>query len=380
MRWSWRIGKVAGIGVYVHATFWLLILFILYINWNQGHSLGMALSGVVFVLLIFGCITLHELGHALMARRFGVRTRDITLLPIGGVARLEQMPENPIHELWVALAGPAVNVIIAAALYLALLWAGTGLDFEQFSWFGGNFLNKLMIVNLWLVAFNMIPAFPMDGGRVLRALLTTRMEFTRASRAAARVGQGIACVFALVGLFTDPFLIFIALFVWTGAQQEAAAPEMHSSAKGIPVHRVMLTDFRRLAPDDPLGQVAEIMLATGQEDFPVVFGDHVLGLVTRDALTRVLAQRGSEARVRDAMRRDVPLADAQESLEQALALFRKGNCRSIPVKRDGRLAGLLTLDNVREFLAVQSALRQSSRSTRGKNGNNSFNFPSDTMI
>ncbi|HVB29560.1 MAG TPA: site-2 protease family protein [Terriglobia bacterium] len=366
MRWSWKIGKVAGIGIYVHATFWLLILFILFVNWTHGHNLGTALSGAVFVLVIFGCITLHELGHALMALRFGVRTRDITLLPIGGLARLEQMPENPIHELWVALAGPAVNVIIAAALYLALLWAGAGLNFEQFSWFGGNFLNKLMIVNLWLVAFNMIPAFPMDGGRALRALLTTRMEFTRATRVAARVGQGIACVFAVVGLFTDPILIFIALFVWTGAQQEAAAPEMHSSVKGIPVHRVMLTDFHRLAPDGLVGQVAEPILAGEQEDFPVVFGDHVLGVVTRDALKRALSQGGPEARVRDAMRRDVPMADAHESLEQALGLFREGSCRSIPVEHEGRLVGLLTLESVHNFLTVQSALRRSSRRTQGK--------------
>jgi Zn-dependent protease/predicted transcriptional regulator len=374
MRWSWKVGKVAGIGIYIHATFWLLILFILFINWSHRHSLGTALYGVVFVLVIFGCITLHELGHALAARRFGVETRDITLLPIGGLARLDEMPENPIHELWVALAGPAVNVIIAASLYLVLWRAGAGVNFGQFRWFGGNFLNKLMIVNVWLVAFNMIPAFPMDGGRVLRALLTTRMEFLRATRVAARVGQAIACVFALAGLFTDPILIFIALFVWTGAQQEAA-PHIHRSVKGIPVHRVMLTEFQRLAPDDPLGQLAEPILAGEQQDFPVVFGDHVLGILTRDAMTRALAQAGSGVRVRDAMRRDVPMADSQQGLEQALALFRESNCRSILVGHEGRLVGLLTLENVREFLAVQAALRESSRRTRGKNGSDTLNSP-----
>ena len=366
MRWSWKVGEVAGISVYVHATFWLLILFILFVNWTHGHSLGTALYGAAFVLVIFGCITLHELGHALTARRFGVQTRDITLLPIGGLARLERMPENPIHELWVALAGPAVNVIIAALLYLALMSAGTGLNVEQFHWFGGHFLNKLMIVNLWLVAFNMIPAFPMDGGRVLRALLATRMDFSRATRAASRVGQGIACLFALVGLFTDPFLIFIALFVWTGAQQEAAMPRLHSSVGGIPVHRVMLTDFRTLAPDDTLGQVTELLRPGGQEDFPVVFGDHILGLVTRDALARTLAQGGPDARVRDAMRRDIPTANPHESLQQALALFREGNCRSLPVEYEGRLVGLLTLDSVQEFLSGQSALLQSLRRRTGK--------------
>jgi Zn-dependent protease/CBS domain-containing protein len=366
MRWAWRIGEVAGIDIYVHATFWLLILFILYVNWTHGHDLRTSLYGVVFVLVIFGCITLHELGHALTARRFGVETRDITLLPIGGLARLERMPENPIHELWVALAGPAVNVIIAGALYLALTLMGTSLNFEQFEWFGGNFLNKLMIVNLWLVAFNMIPAFPMDGGRVLRALLATRLDFTRATRAASRVGQGIACLFALVGLFTDPFLIFIALFVWTGAQQEAAIPRLHTAVGGIPVHRVMLTDFRTLAPDDTLGQVAERLRPGGQEDFPVVFGDHVLGLVTWDALTRTLAQQGPEAHVRDAMRRDAPTADPQQTLKEALALFHEGNCRSIPVEDGGRLVGLLTMNGVQEFLSGQSSVLESLRRRPGK--------------
>ncbi|MCL5005902.1 MAG: site-2 protease family protein [Acidobacteria bacterium] len=380
MRWSWKIGEVAGIGVYVHATFWLLIFFILFANWTHGHNLATALYGVIFVLVIFVCITLHELGHALAALRFGVRTRDITLLPIGGLARLDQMPENPIHELWVALAGPAVNVLIAALLYLVLLGAGRGLNFEQFRWFGGNFLNKLMIVNIWLVAFNMIPAFPMDGGRVLRALLATRMEFSRATRVAARVGQGIAVIFAVAGLFTDPILVFIALFVWTGARQESAMPNIHSSFKGVPVHRVMLTDFRRLAPDDLLGQVVEPILAERQQDFPVVFGDHVLGVVTREALTQTLAERGPGARVRDAMRRDVPTADAQESLEQALALFREGNCRSVPVEHEGRLVGLLTLENIREFLAIQSALHESSLRIREENSDNPVNSPSDTTI
>jgi Zn-dependent protease/CBS domain-containing protein len=345
--------------VYVHATFWLLILFIIYVNWTHGHNLGTTMSGAIFVLVIFGCITLHELGHALTARRFGVETRDITLLPIGGLARLERMPENPVHELWVALAGPAVNIIIAAALYLVLASMGSGLNFGEFSWFGGNFLNKLMIVNLWLVAFNMIPAFPMDGGRVLRALLATRMEFSRATRVASRIGQGIACSFFLLGLFTDPFLIFIGVFVWAGAQQEAAMPQAHTSFGGIPVHRVMLTEFRTLNPDEPLGPLADLLRAGGQEEFPVVFGDHVLGLASRDALTQILAKEGSGGRVRDAMRRDVPTADPHQSLKQALELFRESRCRAIPVKDDGRLVGLLTHDQVQEFLSAQSAFLQS---------------------
>jgi Zn-dependent protease len=277
MRWSWRIGRLAGIGIYVHATFFLLILFILFVNWQQGKSLATALAGVFFILVIFGCIVLHELGHALAARHYGIQTRDITLLPIGGLARLERMPDVPIQELWVALAGPAVNAVIAGVLLGFDLAAGIHPDLATFRWSGGSFLNKLMVVNFWLLAFNLIPAFPMDGGRVLRALLARRMEYTRATHTAARVGQGIAYLFGLVGLFTDPFLLFIALFVWMGAEQEAAMTQMHTSLGGIPVQRAMLTDFRTLQPDDPLTVATEHLLAGWQQDFPVVFGDHVLG-------------------------------------------------------------------------------------------------------
>lgn len=364
MRWSWKIGTIAGIGIYVHATFWLLILFILYGYWAQGHNLLMAFYGVAFILAIFGCIVLHELGHALTARKYGIRTRDITLLPIGGLARLERMPDDPWQEFWVALAGPTVNLAIAAAIFLVLAGAGTHPDVRQFRWVGGDFLTKLMAVNVWLMAFNLLPAFPMDGGRVLRALLATRMEYTRATHLAARIGQAMAFVFGLVGLFTDPFLLFIALFVWMGAEQESAVAQVHTSLGGIPVQRVMLTEFRTLQPDDTLAQAVGHILEGSQQDFPVVFGDHVLGVLTREDLLRTLAQRGSDVLVRDAMQRDVPIADSHDMLEQALALLHATKGRSLPVQHDGRLVGMLTADNVGEFLMIQSALRQAQRGGR----------------
>lgn len=358
MRWSWKIGEFAGIGVYIHATFWLLILFILYIHWHEGHTLMTTLAGVIFVLAIFVCVVLHEFGHALTARKFGIQTRDITLLPIGGLARLERMPEDPKQELWVASAGPAVNVVIAAVLYGVLVAVGAHPDFTNLRWVGGSFLNKLMVVNVWLVAFNLLPAFPMDGGRVLRAFLATRMEYTRATQAAARVGQMMAFFFGFVGLFTDPFLVFIALFVWMGAEQEAAMVQMKSSLGGIPVARVMLTDFRALQPDDTLATAINHILAGWQQDFPVVFGDHVLGVLRREDLMRALAQGGSGALVRDAMQRDVVTADSHDMLETALARLRECNCRTLPVVHNGQLVGMLTMDNVGEFLMIQSALRQ----------------------
>ena len=361
MRWSWKIGRLAGINVFVHATFVLLILFILVAYWTEGHSVTMAVSGVLFVLTIFGCIVLHELGHALTARKYGIRTRDIILLPIGGVARLERMPEDPYQELLVALAGPAVNVVIAAALF-ALLAAFGGLpslqEIANVRWVGGGFLTKLMVVNLWLVGFNILPAFPMDGGRVLRALLATRLEYTRATHLAAQIGQAMALLFGFAGLFYDPFLLFIALFVWMGATEEAAMVTARTSLGGIPVQRVMLTDFRTLGADDPLSTAVDHILEGWQQDFPVVFGDHVLGILTRDDLVKALAQRGADVPVREAMRRDVPAVDSHDMLEKAVATLAQANGRSIPVEHNGKLVGMLTMENVGEFIMIQSALRQ----------------------
>lgn len=214
---KWKLGNISGIGVYVHWSFWLLPAWILI---SAGGSLGGALSSVLFVFAIFGCIVLHELGHALMARHFGIGTRDITLYPIGGVASLERIPRRPSHELAIALAGPAVNVIIAAALFLLLLVAGIGSQGLLFRVAGGSFLVSLLAVNVALVVFNMLPAFPMDGGRVLRAFLAMRLPYLRATEIAVRVGQAVAILLGVTGLFTGGTLLFLALFVFLAAQSE----------------------------------------------------------------------------------------------------------------------------------------------------------------
>jgi Zn-dependent protease len=360
MRWSWKIGEVAGIGVYVHATFLLLILFILIVDWTQAGNLKIALAGVGFVLAVFLCVVLHEFGHALAARRYGIRTRDITLLPIGGLARLERMPDEPREELAVALAGPAVNVLIAAVLYLVLGLRGVEPRIDAFRLVGGDFLNNLLSVNVVLAVFNLIPAFPMDGGRVLRALLATRLEYTRATQIAARTGQAIAFVFGLVGLFSNPFLLFIALFVWMGAEQEASMVQMRTSLGGIPVQRVMQTEFRALSAEDTLASAIEHILAGAQQDFPVLEGNRILGILTRDSLLRVLAERGSVGYVRDAMQTEFMTADSHDMLEQVLARLQDCKCRSLPVLHGGKLVGLFTMDNVGEFLMIQAALRRAA--------------------
>jgi Zn-dependent protease len=284
MKWSWKIGEFRGIGVYMHATFLILIGFIVLSHWSAGSSVGKTLEGVGFILALFACVVLHEFGHALMAARYGIKTRDITLLPIGGLARLERMPDKPLQELWVALAGPAVNVVIAAGLFVLLQFTSAWAPLEQLSVASGPFLQRLMVVNVILVVFNMLPAFPMDGGRVLRALLATRLEYTRATQIAASIGQSMALVFGFLGFFYNPFLMFIALFVWIGAAQEASMAQMKSSLAGIPVMRAMITDFQTLTPRDPLARATERILAGSQQDFPVLDNGQVVGILTRHDL------------------------------------------------------------------------------------------------
>ncbi len=357
MKWSTKIGTFAGIDVYVHTTFLILIAWVGFSHWQVDRSLGAALAGIAFVLTLFACVVLHEFGHALMARRFGIATRDITLLPIGGLARLERMPDDPRQELWVALAGPAVNVVIALGLYVVLVATGGFTPVGSLGVASGSLLERLMVINVVLVVFNMLPAFPMDGGRVLRALLAIRMDYSRATQIAANVGQGMALFFGLVGLFANPFLIFIALFVWIGAGQEAAMTQMKSALDGVPLERAMITDFRTLAPTDSLASAVELLLAGAQQDFPVVVDGSVVGILTRADLLTALARQDRASPVGNVMRRDFCTADASEMLDAALQRLQAHDCHTIPVTRGGDVVGLLTMDNVGEFLSVQSALR-----------------------
>lgn len=356
MKWSWKIGEFAGIGVYMHATFLLLLGWVAFVHWQDGQSGAAVVSGLAFVLAIFACVVAHEYGHALTARRFGIRTREITLLPIGGVARLERMPDEPRQELWVALAGPLVNVVIAGGLFLWLQFTGALVPVEQLAVQSGSFLERLMMVNLFLAAFNMLPAFPMDGGRVLRAVLASRMEYTRATQLAANVGQGMAFLFGFAGLFGNPMLLFIALFVWIGAAQESSAVQMKSALGGIPVSRAMLSDFRTLQPGDTLGRAAELILAGSQHDFPVVEGDRVAGVLTRADLISALSAQNMQRPVAEVMQRQFQVADAGDMLEGAMERLQACACHTLPVVRDGRLVGLVTMDNVGEFVLIHAAL------------------------
>lgn len=361
MKWSWGLGRVSGIKIQVHWTFLILVAWIVLLHASRGSDVVQVALGVLLVLSVFACVVLHELGHALTAKRFGIATRDITLLPIGGVARLERMPEEPKQELLVAAAGPLVNVAIAGLLFAGLAAAGALRPAGELAVIGGNLAAQLMWVNLFLVAFNLLPAFPMDGGRILRALLARKMDYLDATRIAAGIGQAMAILFGLVGLFSNPFLVFIAIFVYLGAQAEAQHAATRYVMEDVSVADAMMTDFRYLDVGDRLADAVRELLAGAQLDFPVLSADRLAGVLFRSDLVKALRETGGDTPVADVMRRDTAAAEADEPLHRVLARMRSDGCSTVPVLRHGNLVGLLTLENVGELMMVKSALQEDGR-------------------
>lgn len=358
MKWSFRLGRFWGIDLSVHVTFLLLLVWIGGEHWLAARNVGAAFAGVAFVVAIFGCVVLHEYGHALTARRFGIPTRDIILLPIGGVARLERMPEKPVQELLVAIAGPAVNVVIAALGFGWLLATDNLVPLQELSLSKGPVVERLMWANVVLVVFNLVPAFPMDGGRVLRALLAMRLDYVHATQVAATVGQGFALLLGFMGLFGNPMLVLIALFVWIGAGQEAGMVQARAALGGIPLRHVMVTDFQTLDAEDQLSRAVELTLRTSQKEFPVLRDGFVAGILTQPALLKALEADGRVGRVADAMAVSFETAELHELAETVFRRLQSCECRTVPVLAAGRLVGLVTMENIGEFLSFDQAIRR----------------------
>jgi len=358
MQWSFSIGTVAGSQIRIHLTFFLLLAWVAFIYMQQGGAAA-AVEGVAFISAIFACVVLHELGHALAARRYGIKTPTITLLPIGGVASLERMPEDPRKEIVVALAGPLVNVVIAAIL-IGVLGATVNLDpAEMLEDPAASFVARLATVNIILVLFNLIPAFPMDGGRVLRALLATRYPRVRATQIAARIGQFAAFAFGFLGLLGgNPLLVFVAIFVYIAATSEAQATGMVDIARSLHVRDGMITRFEALGPGATLGDAAELLLKTTQHEFPVLDGNGAMvGVLTRRDLVAGLERTGRDGLVNDFVNHDVPVIAESEGLDLALDLIQQQRKPAVAVRgRDGRLAGYVTMENLGELMMIRSAV------------------------
>lgn len=357
MSWSFPIGRLFGSELRVHATFFLLLIWIGGAAWaNAGPEA--ALVNVVYILLLFACVIAHEYGHALTARRFGIKTPDITLLPIGGLARLERMPEKPGQEILVALAGPAVNVVI-----FLILWPFVGVPGE--APLGGrmSFADlpaQLAVLNLVLAVFNMVPAFPMDGGRVLRAALAFVMDRVTATRVAATAGQVVAVGAGLFGLVTGNFiLLLIAFFIFMAAGAESSDLQMRAASRGLSARDAMIVEYEPIAPDDGLEVAANTLIRTTQHEFPVIdpHTRRCTGVLTRRALYAALAADPRPAQVSEIMETSVPRVGLTDGLDTVLTQMQGGAPAVIVVAPTGEMVGYITRENIVELMVVASARR-----------------------
>jgi stage IV sporulation protein FB len=362
MSWSVNIGSIAGTAIRIHVTFILFLAFFFFVGLASGSVLD-ALKTVAFVVLLFACVLAHEFGHIFTARAFGVETPDVTLLPIGGVARLARIPEKPVQELLIAIAGPLVNVAIALALMAVTSTHISNGMFAAMENPKASMIDQLLEANLFIALFNMIPAFPMDGGRVLRALLAIKLGHLRATEIAATIGQWAAFALGFAGLFWNPMLIFIALFVYLAAGSEAQMVALRAMSRDVPVTTAMVTQFAALTGDEHIDAAVETLLQTSQTDFPVVDDGHrLIGIVGRAEIIRALRERGPDAPVSDVMVKDIPTIERSHRLEEAFRLLQENAVPAVGVvDYSGRLIGLVTAATIGEMLMVQRSLPQGAK-------------------
>ncbi|MFN2305086.1 MAG: site-2 protease family protein [Anaerolineales bacterium] len=359
MKWSWNLGRIFGIDLKIHSTFVLLLIWIAISTLIAGGDFIAVGTEILLILALFMCVVFHELGHALMARRFGIPTKDITLLPIGGVARLDKMPEKPKEELLVAIAGPAVNLFIGTLLFSGLLLTGAfsqGIDLTTVS---NSFWLQLMVVNFTLVAFNLIPAFPMDGGRILKALLALKMTSVKATRLAANIGRGIAVLMGIAGFFFNPWLILTAIFVWYGAGAEARSAEINQGLKGLVVRDALISQFYQVEANQPLSTVFQLSLQTGQHNLPVVSNGHFLGIIRRADLLNALDKMGERAPAYAAIGAEPEGVNLDMPLTEVLPLFSTN--RVLPVIENRQLMGLITPESVQQRLWLNRHTQEADR-------------------
>lgn len=352
---SFRVGRLAGIDFRIHFLFPLILLWVGWAAYSRKQDTAEAMQAVGFILLLFGVVALHELGHAMAARHYGIATKDITLLPIGGLARLERMPEKPVQELVIALAGPLVNVALAIPLAIMVWFTHEPLSLWHAVEGQWSIWERLLTANIILAIFNMIPAFPMDGGRVLRAILAMRLPYVEATNLAASIGQTFALFMGLAGLFISPFLVLIAVFVWIGAAGEATGVRVKQAFEGVYVRDVMVTKFVTLQASDPIQKAVDALMAGFQEDFPVLDPWGVAGILSRADVVRALASDGANRSVVEFFTRHKQSASPDERLADVLPRLEACEARVMPVVHEGRLVGLITPDNLTDFLMLTTA-------------------------
>ena len=358
MKWSLYLGRYFGIKVFIHWTFIILVGWIVMTSLSAGQDLATMGWNIAFVLVLFLCITLHEFGHALVAKKFNFSTKDITLLPIGGLARLEAIPENPKQELWVAIAGPLVNLAITGLLLIILYATESIPESGEFTAINpGNFLFGLMVANFILAVFNLIPAFPMDGGRIFRALLSFKYSRNAATKMAAALGQLLAIIFVFSGLFYNPFLILIGIFIYLGAHAESVYVQYKSVLKGHTVSEIIMHQYFDLQVDNTLAEAVDKLLDSNAREFLVLNNGVVAGTLSRNDIIKALNEREDGILVKDIMNREVEILGPDTSLEEIYQRKQQEKRpKLMPVIEGSKILGVLDLENIMEFIMVQEAL------------------------
>jgi Zn-dependent protease/predicted transcriptional regulator len=349
--------KIAGINIYIHWTFSILIIWIIYSNLRAGLTAVQVGWSVIFILSLFLCVTLHELGHALAARRYGILTKDITLYPIGGVARLEKMPEKPQQELVVALAGPAVNFLITLLLIPVLLNFTWDIDDNAKVLIIGptNFLPMLGILNVWLALFNLIPAFPMDGGRVLRALLAMRMDRVKATQIAAGIGKLLAFGFVVTGFYLNPFLIFIGLFIILGANAEEQMVKTQALLVDLKAKDALMTNYLALDKLLPISHAVKLLLDGQAKSFLITENNQPYGVISSNDIVRGIKEFGEEDTLDHITQTNLTYVDTDAPLSDVFSELKKSKSPIVLVTSNGQLMGIIDAENLAELILVNDA-------------------------
>ncbi len=357
MRWSLNVGKIFGISFRIHITFFLLLIFIFASVLNE-RGLNQALLAVLFICAVFACVVIHEVGHSLFAKRFGKTPKSITLLPIGGVAAIEEMPEKPLQEITMAIVGPIINLIIAAVIYAFVgRWTGIGVP-NLFPDSAQTFFANLIGINIILAIFNLIPAFPMDGGRVLRGLLAMKMEYLRATAVAVMIGQAISIFFVFFGLFYNWWLALIGIFLYIGAGSERQQAVLHSLLNKVPVSEAMATEFLTLRPEAPLSEALEHFHHGCHQDFPVIGDFGLEGVLTRDRILASIHEKGVNVPVSEVMDRDFAAVKSDSSLDEVYKTLAANRKSSVAVIDDGRVVGIVCMDDISRYFMIRAAMQK----------------------
>lgn len=352
---SFRIARIFGIDIDIHLTFFLLLAF---------FFVAMGMNGLILIVGVFFFVTMHELAHSLTALYFGIKVKRITLLPIGGVAAMSDAPKKPYQELLISAAGPLSNLLVVAVfyyplhvmlgkeklLYPLLVMTGQAPYSGEF-----NVVAHIYWINLVLAVFNIIPAFPMDGGRVLRAVLSYRMGHREATLIAVKLGHIFALMFAYIGIMHGQiFLLLVAVFIYIAASSEGMQVDLQETIKKYSVQDVLSGDFVSITPETPLSAILETMLHRHQEDFPVMEGERLAGFVTKREIIRGIHEKSKETQAREIMRVDIPSVSPADDLYEVRTVMQKSASASLPVARDGRVVGIITADDISRIYMLES--------------------------